>query len=92
VGKHGQRLGTVRRQIMGFVVVPKLGGILGFSGVSGTIGSKDVPDVQNYLQNRLPGDLVLKLNGLSKANDPMETFGVVSTPGKVACPVGTVPI
>jgi RHS repeat-associated protein len=91
-GRMGSGLAPYREQIMGFVVVPSLGGILGFTGVSDTIGNSQVKNVQGYLQDVYPGALELELNGLPKANDPMVTFGVVSTPGEVGCPVGTSPI
>jgi RHS repeat-associated protein len=78
-------------QIVGLVAVPKLGGFVAFKGVTDTVGSSDVPNVQSYLQNRFPGDLILELNNLPKAYDPMVTGGIVSVPQPMGCPAGTTP-
>jgi hypothetical protein len=68
-----------------------LGGFVAFNGVTDTVGSTEVPNVQQVLQNRFPGDLILELNNLTKENDPWVTPGIVHVPEPMACPAGTTP-
>jgi len=84
------QLSLLGDQVTGVVAVPKLHGLVGFKGVTDTVGSSDVPNVQRYLQNRFPGDLILELNNLPKQDDPMVTGAFVEVPEPMGCPVGTV--
>ena len=75
---------------------PILGGISGtagtgpdsqnFGGVGDTIGSVDVKNVQAFLQDKFPGDLILEfVNGKDLGVVPV----VVIVPANIACPCGT---
>ena len=86
-----KQLSLFSHQIVGLAAVPKLGGFLGFMGVTDTVGSSDVPNVQSFLQNRFPGDLILQLNNLPTKYDPGVTAGIVSVPEPMGCPAGTTP-
>jgi len=59
-----------------------------FQGIVDTVGSTDVPDVQNFLMNRYPGDLIIELPGASKDNGVSQ--GAVTVPSGMSCPVGTI--
>jgi RHS repeat-associated protein len=76
-------------QIAGLIAVPRLHGLVAFNGVTDTIGSTVVPNVQERLQGRFPADLILELNSLPKEDDPWVTLAIVSVPDPMACPAGT---
>jgi hypothetical protein len=58
-----------------------------FQGVVDTIGSTTVPNVQSFLMNTYPGQLILELPG---ASQDYGTTGVqLSIPGAMSCPAGT---
>ena len=77
-------------QVFGIVAVPSLGGVVAFKGVTDTVGSSTVPNVQQYLQNRFPGNLILELNNLPAKNDSgQSTFTALSVPQPMGCPAGT---
>jgi len=57
-----------------------------FSGIGDTVGSTDVADVQNVLQNRYPGVLILEfVNGQDLGTVPV----TLMIPAGMSCPCGT---
>jgi RHS repeat-associated protein len=57
-----------------------------FGGIGDTIGSTDVPDVQNMLLNRYPGALILEfVNGADLGTVPV----TLMIPAGLSCPCGT---
>jgi len=57
-----------------------------FYGISDTIGSNDVPDVQNFLMNRFPDTLILEL---ISGRDEGITSVSIKIPHTLNCPIGT---
>lgn len=58
-----------------------------FQGVVDTIGSTTVPNVQGFLMNKYPGQLILELPGASQ--DYGVTGVQLTMPGAMSCPRGT---
>ena len=57
-----------------------------FSGVTDTVGSRDVPNVQQFLMNKYPNKLIVELvNGTDVGNVPV----VVMVPAENVCPANT---
>jgi hypothetical protein len=58
-----------------------------FQGVVDTIGSIKVPNVQAFLMNKYPGNLILELPGASKDNGITNVN--LNIPAGMSCPAGT---
>jgi hypothetical protein len=57
-----------------------------FSGITDTIGSSSVPNVQNFLMKSNPGALILELvTGSDMGKVPVQ----ITVPGGMSCPAGT---
>jgi RHS repeat-associated protein len=57
-----------------------------FSGITDTIGSRTVPNVQNFLMKSNPGALILELvTGSDMGKVPV----TITVPGGMSCPAGT---
>ena len=61
-----------------------------FQGLVDTIGSTTIPNVQSYLMNKFPGDLIVELPGATQ--DYGVTAVTVTAPSALGCPAGTVQV
>ncbi len=74
---------------------PNLGQISGtfpnantsFQGVVDTIGSTQIPNVQDYLMQEYPGKTIIELPGSPR--DLGVTQGIFTVPATMSCPAGT---
>ncbi len=58
-----------------------------FHGVVDTIGSTQIPNVQDYLMQEYPGKTIIELPGSPR--DLGVTKGVFTVPASMSCPAGT---